>query len=161
MIRPCNINDAQQIADIYNYYIEHTTITFDEHSLPVKEISRRISTTMNRYPWLVYEKEAQISGYAYASGFREKSAYRYSVESTIYVKHGEENQGIGTLLYQRLINDLKQQSMHCMVGVISLPNPASIRLHEKLGFEKVAHMKQTGRKFNQWIDVDYWELLLE
>ena len=161
MIRSCTISDAQEITDIYNYYVENTAITFDEYPLPTEEIALRIENTMRCYPWFVYENKDKVLGFAYASRFREKSAYRYTVESTIYVKHGEENQGIGTLLYQRLISESKQKSIHCMVGVISLPNPASIRLHEKMGFKKVAHMKQIGRKFNQWIDVGYWELVLE
>jgi L-amino acid N-acyltransferase YncA len=159
MIRPCNITDAQAIAEIYNYYVEHTTVTFDEIPLTAEEMALRIENIMNRYPWLVYEQESHILGYAYASGWRDRSAYRFSVESTIYLEKGQEKKGIGTLLYGKLIQELKQRSVHCIIGVISIPNPSSIRLHEKLGFEKVAHMKQTGYKFNRWIDVGYWELL--
>jgi len=161
MIRTCNIKDAQAIAEINNFYIEHTTYTFDERPITKEEITRRIINTLSRYPWFVYVQETQVLGYAYASEWREKSAYRYSVESTIYLKNGQEKKGIGTLLYRELIKELKQRSIHCIIGVISLPNSSSVRLHEKMGFEKVAHMKQTGRKFDRWIDVGYWELVLD
>lgn len=161
MIRPCKIKDAQAIADIYNHYVEHTIVTFDEEPIATEEIAYRIENAMGRYPWLVYEQERTILGYTYASGWRGKSAYRYSVESTIYFKNDACGKGFGKALYAELIRHLRQQSYHCIFGVIALPNDSSVAFHEKFGFKKVGHLRQAGRKFGDWIDVGYWQLILE
>jgi len=99
-------------------------------------------------------------GYAYANKWKSRRAYKHSVESTIYIQSGELYKGIGTILYGELINRLKNLGFHSIIGGIAMPNEASINLHEKLGFEKVAHFKEVGFKFEKWIDVGYWELLL-
>ncbi len=100
-------------------------------------------------------------GYAYASEWKSRCAYRYSVETTVYLHPDARGKGIGTLLYQELIRKLSKLELHAAIGGIALPNDASVALHEKIGFKKAAHFKQVGYKFNKWVDVGYWELILK
>ncbi|MBN2030020.1 N-acetyltransferase [bacterium] len=160
MIRPVEKGDAKVICKIYNHYIENSVITFEEEPIPVEEMQNRIREITVSLPWFVYQVGEKIIGYAYANRWKLKSAYRYAVETTIYLSPGETGRGIGSRLYGELIASLKTHHMHCAIGVITIPNPASIALHERMGFEKVAHFREVGWKFNQWIDVGYWELML-
>lgn len=160
MIRLATIADAAAIAAIYNHYVETTTITFEEQSVRVDEMARRIEDVGARLPWYVFERAGSVIGYAYATPWRARSAYRFSVESTVYVSPGFPRQGIGSRLYKTLIDDLRTRGIEVVLGGIAQPNPASVSLHESLGFEKVAHFKRVGRKFEQWVDVGYWELQL-
>jgi L-amino acid N-acyltransferase YncA len=109
--------------------------------------------------WYVFALDGEVVGYAYASPWRTRCAYRLSVESTVYVSVEHPRKGIGAQLYRALLDDLRARGIHVIIGGIAQPNAASVALHERLGFEKVAHFKQVGRKFAQWIDVGYWELL--
>jgi phosphinothricin acetyltransferase len=160
MIRTATTTDAEQICNIYNEYIEHTCISFEEKPVSIKQMQQRIKDIKTSFPWLVFEVDQQILGYAYASTWKTRSAYRYSVESTVYLSANAAGQGIGSQLYSALIAELKETDAHSVIGCIALPNIASIALHEKMGFEKVAHFKEVGRKFDQWIDVGFWELVL-
>jgi L-amino acid N-acyltransferase YncA len=108
----------------------------------------------------VFESDGGVIGYAYASEWNSRSAYKRSAEITVYLTNGETQRGLGTLLYTELIKQLKSMGCHAIIGGISLPNESSIRLHEKLGLEKVAHFKEVGCKFEKWIDVGYWELVI-
>jgi phosphinothricin acetyltransferase len=121
----------------------------------------RIKETIQNYPWLVYEEKGNILGYTYAHKWKERSAYRYSVETGIYLDKNFISKGIGTKLKGALLQVLKEKSIHAVMCGIALPNPASIALCEKFGFEKVAHFKNVGYKMNKWIDVGYWQLILE
>jgi L-amino acid N-acyltransferase YncA len=112
-------------------------------------------------PWLVWEEEDRVLGYCYAKPWRPRSAYRYSVECTVYVNIDSHGRGIGSALYRRLIAELQDRGFHAVIGGILVPNEASVALHEALGFEKVAHLREVGWKFGKWRDVGYWELLLE
>lgn len=160
MIRPATIADAAAIAAIYNHYVETTTITFEEQAVQVDEMARRIQDVGARLPWYVFERDGSVIGYAYATPWRARSAYRFSVESTVYVSPDFPRQRIGSRLYNALIDDLRTRDIHVILGGIAQPNTASVSLHESLGFEKVAHFKRVGRKFGQWVDVAYWELQL-
>ena len=160
MIRQATIDDAEQIVEIYNHYVLHTVVTFDEEPLSTATMKKTMASTMNEFPWIVYEKEDRLLGYAYANTWKTRSAYNYTVESTVYLQPEEKGKGIGSLLYKALISQLKEAGIHSVIGGIALPNDASIALHEKLGFKKVAHFKEVGLKFNQWVDVGYWELIL-
>ncbi|NEX63334.1 GNAT family N-acetyltransferase [Noviherbaspirillum galbum] len=111
-------------------------------------------------PWYLAEHEGDVVGYAYATKWRERSAYRFSVESTVYLRHGEGGKGLAGPLYEALIDQLRGAGVHAVIGGIAQPNEASVRLHEKLGFERVAMFKEVGKKFDRWLDVGYWELLL-
>jgi L-amino acid N-acyltransferase YncA len=159
MIRSIKVEDAKSIAEIYNYYIVSTVVTFEVTPVSTQEMEERILASNKKLPWLVYEKNSQIIGYAYATDWKTRSAYKQTVETTIYIKANENGKGIGCILYSELINQLRKNH-HAIIGGISLPNEASIALHEKLGFQKVAHFNEVGFKFNKWIDVGYWELLI-
>jgi len=160
MVRLATAKDAAQIAEIYNHYILNTIITFEETPLTSNEILQRINLENTKLPWLVVEKENQILGYAYAGEWKKRTAYKHTVEATVYLKHGEEGNGYGIDLYSDLITQLKKLDYHLIIGGIALPNDSSIALHEKMGFQKVAHFKEVGFKFDQWIDVAYWELVI-
>ena len=160
MIRAVTANDAKAISDIYEHYVQGTIITFEEEPVSIEEMGNRIRRVTNSFPWLVYEMHGKVVGYAYADKWKSRSAYRYAVESTIYVDPSLTGQGIGRQLYESLIPELRLRSLHSVMGGIALPNPASIALHERMGFVKVAHFKEVGWKFDQWIDVGYWELIL-
>lgn len=161
MLRNAVIDDALEICKIYNYYIENTIISFEEVPVSVEEMKNRIREVTEKYPWLVCEKNGSIAGYAYASKWKDRTAYRYSAESSIYLAQDAVGQGIGNKLYKALISRISGMSIHSVIGGIALPNPASVALHEKLGFKKVACFKEIGRKFSQWIDVGYWELIID
>ena len=160
MIRLASASDAAAIAAIYNHYVATTTISFEEQEVAVAEMAQRIAEVGARLPWLVFEQDGAVLGYAYATPWRVRSAYRFSVESTVYVAPGQGGKGIGASLYGSLIGALRERGLQVMIGGIAQPNPASVALHERLGFEKVAHFRRVGRKFGQWIDVGYWELQL-
>jgi phosphinothricin acetyltransferase len=162
MIRNADPADAGRIAEIYNPYVLNTTITFEENMVEVKEMRSRIEQVVEKgHPWLVMEKDNNVVGYAYASTWRERPAYRFSLESTIYLDQQSGGKGWGTELYTALLEKLQQAGVHAVIGSIALPNPESIRLHEKLGFIKVAQFPEVGFKFNRWIDVGFWQLTLK
>lgn len=160
MIRAVKLEDAREIAEIYNYYILNSCVTFEEFAVSAEEMRGRIEATNSKYPWLVFEKDEEIIGYAYASAWKPRSAYKHTVESTVYLKKEATKNGIGSLLYTALIGQLTDLGFHAVIGGISLPNEASVALHEKFGFEKIAQFKEVGYKFQKWIDVGYWELLI-
>ncbi|MFI4939441.1 MAG: arsinothricin resistance N-acetyltransferase ArsN1 family B [Burkholderiales bacterium] len=160
MIRPATVLDAPAIAAIYNPYVAATTISFEEAPVSDREMAQRIKDVTVSLPWHVFESDGKIVGYAYAAPFRARSAFRLSVESSVYVSPDHARKGIGRQLYRKLIDDLRQRGMGVVIGGIALPNIASVALHESIGFEKVAHFKKVGRKFEQWIDLGYWELMM-
>lgn len=160
MIRPATPDDAAAIVAIYNHYVATTVISFEERPVTPDEMAGRIGDVMASLPWLVYEAGGRVLGYAYATKWRVRSAYRYSAETSVYVAPGEGGKGIGSALYQELLDQLRAREIHMAIGGIAQPNPASVALHERLGFEKVAHFKEVGRKFDRWIDMGYWELRL-
>jgi L-amino acid N-acyltransferase YncA len=163
MVRKVKIEDSRQVCDIYNFYILNTTVTFEEIALTETEMRERIEKISSKYPFLVWEENGQVIGYAYATEWKVRAAYRNSVEVTIYLKNGNSGKGIGKQLYDELFRQIKQNkdlNIHAIIGGIALPNEASVALHEKFGFQKVAHFKEVGYKFQQWVDVAYWELLI-
>ncbi|MDC9723328.1 MAG: GNAT family N-acetyltransferase [Urechidicola sp.] len=161
MIRKVRIEDAQQLVDIYNYYVLNSVVTFDD--IPFKSIffEDKIKTVTSQFPFYVYEENDEILGYAYANKWRLKPAYKHTVESTIYLKHTATGKQIGSKLYTHLLSELKKQNYHAIIGGVSLPNDVSIKLHENLGFKKVAHYYEVGLKFNKWVDVAFWQLKFE
>jgi len=160
MIRPANISDAKLLLEIYNYYVEHSVVTFDDHPLSVQDFIEKLESIKAKYPFLVYEENNEILGYAYGSRFRPKPAYASTVETTVYVKNGVHGRQIGSKLYTKLLQLLKQQNFHIALGVITLPNSASVNLHKKFKFKKAAHLNQVGRKFGKWLDVGIFQLKL-
>lgn len=153
--------DCEDVARIYNHYIRDTIVTFEEDAVTSDVMRARVREVAARgFPWLVAERAGHVLGYAYATPWKQRSAYRFSVESTVYLAADSTGQRLGSLLYAELIRLLQQSEVHAVVGGISLPNAASVALHEKLGFRKVGHFREVGRKFDRWIDVGYWQLTL-
>lgn len=159
-IRKAELRDASQVADVYNYYVQQTHHTFETEPLSEEEMRKRIEETTEEYPFLVAEENGEIVGYAYATQFKLRQAYEYASEVSIYVKNAAKQKGIGTRLYEQLFEELQETDIHAVVAGISLPNDASVRFHERLGFEKVAQFKEVGYKLGRWIDVGYWEKIL-
>ncbi|MGC2234809.1 MAG: N-acetyltransferase family protein [Pyrinomonadaceae bacterium] len=159
-IRTVTLDDAAQVAEIYNYYIKTSHATFELDAIDSAGMENRIRETFQKnYPFFVCEENEEIVGYAYGRQFRPRRAYLHSIEVSVYIKRGAEGKGVGTMLYQKLFAEILQMDFHAIIAGISLPNDASIKLHEKFGFEKVAHFREVGYKFGRWIDVGYWELL--
>lgn len=160
MIRAATPNDAARVAEIYNYYIINTTVTFEVDPVTTAAMEERIREVSEKYPWLVYELEGQVVGYAYAGAWKSRCAYRYSVETSVYLKNDAAGRGLGTELYRELLSRLADLKLHSVIGGMALPNDGCVALHKKFGFEKVAHFKEVGRKFEQWIDVVYYEKIV-
>jgi phosphinothricin acetyltransferase len=161
MIRPVKIADAQGIREIYNYYIVNTAISFEEEPVSASEMESRIRTITAKYPWFVREEEGEILAYTYINTWRERAAYRYSAELSMYVQKGREGQGMGSALMARLLEAARQTEIRVLVSGITIPNERSIALHEKFGFRNAALFKGIGFKLGQWLDVGYWELELK
>eukprot|EP01093_Parvamoeba_rugata_P016035 TRINITY_DN57_c0_g2_i1.p1 TRINITY_DN57_c0_g2~~TRINITY_DN57_c0_g2_i1.p1 ORF type:complete len:166 (-),score=18.09 TRINITY_DN57_c0_g2_i1:95-592(-) len=161
IIRDAALDDSPQIAEIYNFYVVNTCTTFEESHVSNEEMSMRLRNVADsNLPWIVAVKDEAIIGYAYATKWKERSAYRFSVESTVYLSNQAKGKGLGTMLYEALLSKLKPLGINNVIGGITLPNPASVGLHEKLGMEKVAHFSKVGFKFDKWLDVGYWQLSL-
>ena len=158
-IRRAKPEDAGQIAEIYNYYILNTHHTFETEPLSAQEMLERVAEIGESYPYLVAEENGEILGYVYATQFKLRQAYKHSVEASIYVKNQAKQKGIGSQLYEKLLAELAETDVHTIIAGISLPNEASVRFHEKLGYEKVAHFKEVGYKLGRWVDVGFWEML--
>jgi len=161
MIRNVHINDAKKIVDIYNYYVLNSIVTLDLLPFSTQDFEEKIKTISSQFPFIVYEENNVLLGYAYANTFRTKPAYNKSVELTIYLKYDALGKQIGKKMYSELLDQLKKQNYHVVIGGLTLPNDASVKLHEKFGFEKVAHFKEVGYKFNKWHDVGFWQLILD
>lgn len=157
MIRKVELKDAKAIVDIYNYYILNTNITFEVETLKEEDMKERIQKIMKKYPYIVYEDEGQVLGYAYLSEFKSRAAYRFSVESSIYLDIKSKGKGIGKKLYEEILELAEGYDIHTIIAGITIPNEASIAIHEKLGFKKVAHFEEVGYKEGKWLDVGYWQ----
>lgn len=161
MIRSATTGDAQAIAQIYNPYISETIITFEEEQVSAEEIQERISRVIaSSLPYLVAELDGHVCGYAYATPWRVRPAYRFSTETTVYLGKAHVGKGLGKMLYSELMERLASLGVHVAIGGVALPNGASVALHEKLGFKKVAHFEEVGKKFGNWVDVAYWQKTL-
>ncbi len=162
MIRNVQLSDAERIAEIYNYYIENTVITFEEEKVTGEEIARRIKNiTAKNFPYIVYEQNEKVIGYAYLDNWRSRSAYDITLENSVYLDHKFIGKGIGYILLEELIKESKKISIHSIIGVISLPNDVSRKLHAKFDFELVGNFRESGKKFGKLIDVEFWQLILD
>lgn len=160
-IRSAVHSDSEAIARIYNHFVNETTATFEEEPVGSEEIARRIREVESAsLPWLVAEEGGQVIGYAYATRWKARSAYRFSVEVSVYLAPGHDRRGVGSELYGELFRILQTRDIHAVIGGIALPNEASVALHEKFGMRKVAHFEEVGFKFGRWIDVGYWQRTL-
>ena len=160
VIRRVAPGDAPAIVGIYNHHVRSTIVTFEETPVDEAAMRGRIAEIDGSHAWLVAEVDGRVAGYAYASAWRARSAYRRSVETTVYVAGDALGRGLGTALYGALLPELAGRGFHCAMGGIALPNEASVALHERMGFAKVAHFREVGRKLGRWIDVGYWQRML-
>ena len=161
MIRKVKVEDAEAICNIYNHYVLNTAITFETEAVSVEEMGNRIREISSKYPYLVYEENSQVVGYCYVNTWKNRCAYSSTAEASVYLSKNCTGKGIGRSLYSALLPELKKTSLHAITAGIALPNEPSIKLHESAGFKKVAHFEETGRKFDRWIDVAYWELIIK
>jgi L-amino acid N-acyltransferase YncA len=160
-LRDATPGDAAAIAAIYNYFVINTTISFEEEGVSAEAIAQRIAGVQQAgLPWLVAVVDGEIAAYAYATPWRVRPAYRFSVESSVYVARDKARRGLGRALYDVLLARLREADIHLVIGGIALPNDASVALHEAMGYKKSAHFSEVGRKFERWVDVGYWQLRL-
>lgn len=161
-IRDASADDAAGVALIYNHYVTRTTATFETQAVHPSVIADRIGQCQaSGLPWLLAEHRGVVMGYAYAVQWKPREAYRRSCETTIYLDPRHTGRRLGRRLYGVLMERLRDSGMHTAVGGIALPNPASIALHEALGFEKAAHFREVGFKHGLWVDVGYWQKILD
>jgi phosphinothricin acetyltransferase len=158
-VRPATPEDAAEIAAIYKPYVEGATVSFELKAPDERTMRARMTASDGYYPWLVVTEGegGAVLGYAYATKFRDRPAYRYVVETAIYVSGPVQGQGVGRLLYPALINTLRAQGFVQAVSVISLPNDYTIGLHEAAGFRRQGVLRELGFKQGRWIDVGFWQ----
>lgn len=159
-IRASEPRDAAAIAALTNYYIRQTPVHFGTEEVAPAYFADMMARDQGRYPWFTAEAEGRFAGFAKAGLWRERAAYASTVESAIYIERGMEGRGIGRALYGALIAELKRRGFRTVVAGATLPNDASVRLHERVGFEFVGRFREVGRKFDQWHDVGWWQLML-
>jgi len=160
MIRTATPDDSESILKIYAPYIVKTSYTFETEVPTVDSFKERISSYLKNWPWLVCELDGVIAGYAYGTRHRERVAYQWSIESSVYVHDDYQRMGVARALYTALINILKLQGFRNLYAVINLPNDKSVSFHEKLGFEYFATYKNVGYKLGRWKNVGWWQLQL-
>jgi phosphinothricin acetyltransferase len=159
-IRISQEKDIAVMLHIYDYYVKNSLITFDHETPDEESFRKKIQAILLSYPVLVYEINHEVVGYAYASLFREKKAYQWTVESTIYLLPKEKSKGIGSVLYSKLFSILKLQKIRSVIAVITIPNEESIRFHQKHGFTSCGMIEDIGYKFEQWRSIEMMRLIL-
>lgn len=159
-VRPATPDDAADIAAIYAPYVGGTAISFETKAPDAAEMARRMAAADDLYPWLVACDEEGVQGYAYACAFRERPAYRFSVETSVYVTDGSVRRGVGTSLYAALFPVLEAQGFTQAIAAITLPSPSSVPLHERFGFRRVGTYEEVGFKLGEWRSVGLWQRAL-
>lgn len=152
--------DAAAIAAVYAPYVTDGFVSFETEPPDEGEMRRRIEAGGALHPWLVVEVDGRVTGYASASPFRPRAAYRYAVETSVYLDPAHIGRGLGRPLYARLLALLERQGFAHAIGAISLPNEGSVRLHEALGFTRAGVYRQVGWKCGRWVDVGLWQRAL-
>lgn len=160
-IRLAHAEDARAIQAIYAPVVSHTPISFETIPPSIEEMRQRIEHTLNNFPWLVYEDKGELLGYAYASQHRVRSAYQWSVDVSIYIHEQSHRQGIGRKLYTALFELLREQGFYNVYAGITLPNPASVALHEAMGMQPLGVYQKVGYKLGAWYDSGWWQGLLQ
>jgi phosphinothricin acetyltransferase len=157
LIRPATRVDVEAMLAIYAPIVRDSAISFELEPPTPGEFARRLDAVPQGAPWLVAESGGAILGYAYASKFRERAAYRFTVETTVYVRDDMRRRGVARALYAELFTQLRAAGFATALAVIALPNPASVALHESLGFRPVGVFHRVGFKFDRWHDTGWWE----
>jgi L-amino acid N-acyltransferase YncA len=159
--RVATIDDADAIRDIYAPYCESSNVSFETVAPTREQMAERITRIREMYPWLVAVTDGRVAGYVYATRFRERAAYRWSVEAAVYIASDQHRRGLGRALYTSLFSILRVQNFSKVVAGITLPNPASVRLHESVGFRSAGRFAGVGHKNGTWLDVGWWQLELQ
>lgn len=160
-IRTATIKDAARILEIYVPFVKDTSVSFETEIPSLQEMQNRISETTEKFPWLIFEQNGIIAGYAYAGPHRSRCAYAWSVEATVYLDPKFHGQGIGRKLYTKLFEILKQQGAVNVFAGITLPNEASVGIHETMGFKKIGQFEDIGFKLGKWWDTGWFQLKLQ
>jgi phosphinothricin acetyltransferase len=160
-LRPATESDLVAINDIYNHYVLHSTCTYQEELDPLDGRRRWFSHHGDKHPVIVAEAGGQVVGWGSLSAYHARSAYRRTVENSVYIHHLHHRRGIGSLLLQELIVRARSLGHHAIIAGIDGEQTASVALHARFHFEKVGHFKQVGFKYNRWLDVIYMELILD
>lgn len=167
VIRSASVNDAEALLNIYAYYVENTAITFEYKVPTVEEFQQRIANTLKKYPYLVAEKEGTILGYAYAGVFKDRAAYDWSAEVTIYLSHNATKCGIGRKLYEALETEMKKRGFLNLYACIGYPveedeylTKNSAQFHAHLGYQTVGEFHKCGYKFGRWYNMIWMEKLI-
>ena len=161
LIRAATSADLGAINDIYNHFVLHSTCTYQEEPEQLESRHQWFAHHGERHPVIVAETDGQVIGWGSLSAYHPRSAYRHTVENSVYVHHEYHWRGIGSLLLHELIVRARNLGHHAIIAIIDADQPASVALHAKFHFEKVGHMKQIGFKFGRWLDVVYMELILD
>jgi len=156
-VRKATITDAKAMLNIYAPYVTGTCISFETHVPTLEAFSARIEKGIKDYPYVVCEVGQDIVGFAYASRHRERAAYNFSADVSVYVSPAYHNRGIGKALYGELFALLKSQAIYMLFAGIALPNDASVGLHRSFGFKEVGVYHNVGYKFDKWLDVMWME----
>lgn len=159
-IRLAREEDIQAILDIYAPHIIDSHHSFEIEVPKLVDFRERVFSTLETHPWLVYIWEEQVAGYAYAGPHRSRSSYQWTTESSVYVHPAYHRKGIAKALYEALIELLELQGFVNMYAIIALPNEASIRFHERMGFQPIGICQQVGFKRGQWIDTSWWQYVI-
>lgn len=160
MIRIASPQDSAALLEIYSPFIRNTSITFETEVPSTDDFGNRIQIYLLNYPWLVYESEGKIAGYAYASRHRERTAYQWSVETSVYISDQFTQKGVASALYKKIFAILSLQGFRNAYAVINLPNDRSVAFHEKMGFSYFATYEKVGYKLGRWKNVGWWQLNL-
>ena len=160
-IRIATPSDAADCLAIYRPFVEGTAVSFESELPSLQAFQGRIAEVLQRAPWLVCEAEGRVGGYAYGTRHRPRQAYQWTVETTVYLAESMRGRGLGRALYANLLGCLRLQGFESAVAAIALPNPASVLLHERIGFRPVGVFHSVGFKLGRWHDVGWWELLLQ
>jgi L-amino acid N-acyltransferase YncA len=156
-IRPVRPDDADAVQRVYAPYVTGSVVSFELVPPSAEEMARRIAGTVPKHPWLVVEEDDRVIGYAYAHPFATRAAYAWSVETSIYLEASARGRGIGTRLYDALLRILVLQGYRQAFAGVTLPNPASVALHEQMGYRRIATHSDVGWKFGDWHDVGFWQ----
>lgn len=161
MIRVATEADAGQMVVIYAPFVSDNAVSFELVPPTANEMAQRVSSALERYPWLVSVRDGSVTGYAYASLFRTREAYQWSVDSSVYIHEENRRQGVGKALYTSLFACLRLLGYHNVYAGVTLPNDASVALHESVGFSLVGVYRHVGYKLGEWHDVAWWEFALQ
>jgi phosphinothricin acetyltransferase len=161
LIRVAQLSDASGIVAVYGPYCDSTIVSFEVVAPSIEQMQDRIRQISDGFPWLVAEIDGRIAGYVYANRHRERAAYQWAVDVAVYIAAAYHRRGIGRALYTSLFEILRELGYYKAIAGVSLPNPGSVGLHERMGFRQAAVFHGVGFKCGQWVDVGWWELELQ